>query len=72
MCTQREGGREETLMRKRITLFITAALMALTMSFGGAAAAFADNPHAGASGKFKGSANPCKQGNAQKCPPHGR
>jgi hypothetical protein len=59
-------------VRKRITMLVTAAIMALTLSFGGAAAAFADNPHAGQSGKFKGSATPCKQGNAQKCPPHGR
>jgi hypothetical protein len=58
-------------MRERITLLIAALMMALTMSVGGAAAAFADNPHAGQSGNFKGSANPCKQGNAQKCPPHG-
>jgi hypothetical protein len=31
--------------------------------------AFADNPHAGNSGKFKGSAQPCPQANP--CPPHG-
>jgi Spy/CpxP family protein refolding chaperone len=59
-------------MRKRITLLIAALMMALTMSFGGAAAAFADNPHAGGSGKFKGSSNPCKNDGAdKKCPPHG-
>ena len=43
-------------MKKRISLLITALMLALTMSFGGAAAAFADNPHAGNSGHFKGSA----------------
>ena len=63
-------------MRKRIVLLITALMLALTMSFGGAAAAFADHgkggkPHAGQSGKFKGSHNACKHGDAQKCPPHG-
>jgi hypothetical protein len=47
MCTQREGGREETLMRKRITLLVTALMLALTMSFGGVA--FADPP--GTTGK---------------------
>jgi Spy/CpxP family protein refolding chaperone len=31
-------------MRKRITLLIAAAITALTMSFGGATAAFADAP----------------------------
>ena len=59
-------------MRKRIALLLTALMLALTMSFGGAAAAFADNPHAGNSGHFKGSATPCKKGsNNPHCPPFG-
>jgi Spy/CpxP family protein refolding chaperone len=59
-------------MRKRISLLIVALMLALTMSFGGAAAAFADNPHAGQSGHFKGSAKQCKdrEGHPQ-CPPLG-
>jgi Spy/CpxP family protein refolding chaperone len=56
-------------MKKRITLLVTALMLALTMSFGGAAAAFADNPHAGKSGHFKGSAKPCaNKNNHPKCP----
>jgi hypothetical protein len=49
-----------------LTLFIVAA-MAVTASV-----AFADNPHAGNSGHFKGSAKPCdNQNNHPKCPgPH--
>jgi Spy/CpxP family protein refolding chaperone len=59
-------------MKRRITLLITALMLALSMSFGGAAAAFADNPHAGGSGHFKGSAKPCKKGsNNPNCPPFG-
>jgi Spy/CpxP family protein refolding chaperone len=59
-------------MRKRIVLLITALMLAVAMSFGGAAAAFADNPHAGNSGHFKGSAKPCKKGsNNPNCPPFG-
>ena len=58
-------------MRKRIVLLITALMLAVAMSFGGAAA-FADNPHAGGSGHFKGSATPCKKGsNNPNCPPFG-
>jgi Spy/CpxP family protein refolding chaperone len=34
----------------------------------GSTAAFADNPHAGKSGHFKGSATPCPQ-YEQQCPP---
>ena len=35
----------------------------------GCSAAFADNPHAGNSGHFKGSAKPCgNQNNHPKCP----
>ena len=55
-------------MRKRISLLIAALMLALTMSFG-SVAAFADNPHAGNSGHFKGSAKPCdNQNNHPKCP----
>ena len=57
-------------MKKRISLLITALMLALTMSFGGAAAAFADNPHAGKSGHFKGSAKQCDRDHP-KCPPFG-
>ncbi len=58
-------------MRKRITLLVVALMMALAMSFG-PVAAFADNPHAGGSGHFKGSATPCKKGsNNPNCPPFG-
>jgi hypothetical protein len=36
------------------------------------AAAFADNPHAGKSGHFKGSSNPCKHSDSNpNCPPFG-
>jgi hypothetical protein len=55
-------------MRKRITLLVAALAMALTMSFG-SVAAFADNPHAGNSGHFKGSAKPCDNpNNHPQCP----
>ena len=37
---------------------------------GSTAAAVADNPHAGNSGHFKGSSQPCPQ-NSQQCPPQG-
>jgi hypothetical protein len=36
---KRKGGEK---MKKRITLLVTALMLALTMSFGGAGAAFAD------------------------------
>ena len=66
-CSERGEGGEK--MKRRITLLITALMLALSMSFGGAAAAFADNPHAGNSGHFKGSAKPCdNQNNHPKCP----
>jgi len=62
-------------MRKRISLLIVALMLALTMSFGGAAAAFAapkGNPKAGGSGHFKGGSKPCKSsGHNPKCPPFG-
>jgi len=55
-------------MRKRVALLVTALMLALTMSFGDTAA-FADNPHAGNSGHFKGSAGPCDNpNNHPKCP----
>jgi len=41
-------------MRKRITLLIAALMMALTLSFGGAAAAFADQPQSGQPGNTEG------------------
>ena len=41
-------------MRKRIALIATAAMMALTMSFGGAAAAFAAQPEGGQPGNQEG------------------
>ncbi len=34
----------------------------------GTSAAWADNPHAGNSGHFKGTATPCRQ-NERQCPP---
>ena len=58
-------------MRKRFTLLVAVAVLALVMAFG-SVAAFADNPHAGNSGHFKGSATPCKKGsNNPNCPPFG-
>ncbi len=49
-----------------VSLFMMAA-MALTASV-----ALADNPHAGGSGHFKGSAKPCKNSdNNPNCPPFG-
>jgi hypothetical protein len=41
-------------MRKRIALVFSAVLMALTMSLGGAAAAFADQPESGQPGNTEG------------------
>lgn len=60
--------------RHRILLLVTATVMATAIVAGPtASAALADNPHAGKSGHFKGSAKPCKQGgNPVKCPPFGR
>ena len=47
-----------------VSLFMV-AVIAVTTSV-----AFADNPHAGNSGHFKGSAKPCNQGGGDhpKCP----
>ena len=59
-------------MRRRITLLIMTVLLALSVALGGgASAAFADSPFAGSSGHFKGSSNPCQNGNSPKCPPFG-
>ena len=56
-------------MRRRITLLVVTALTAAAMALGPAGAAFADNPHAGNSGHFKGSATPCDNpNNHPKCP----
>jgi len=53
-------------MRRKLTAVALAGAFALALP---ASTAFADNPHAGNSGKFKGSATPCPQANP--CPPHG-
>jgi hypothetical protein len=53
-------------MRRKLTAITLASAFALALP---ASTAFADNPHAGNSGKFKGSATPC--GQANPCPPHG-
>ena len=45
-------------MRKRIALLFAAILMALTMSFGGAAAAFAAQPQSGQPGLTEGKNGP--------------
>jgi hypothetical protein len=55
-------------MRKHARVLIATVTAAMLM-FASAGAALADNPHAGQSGKFKGSATPC--GQANPCPPHG-
>jgi hypothetical protein len=53
-------------MRKHARVLIATVTAAMLM-FASAGAALADNPHAGKSGNFKGSATPCKQ--AKPCPP---
>lgn len=56
-------------MRKKVTAILLASAFALSAP----ATALADNPHAGNSGHFKGSAVPCKQSeNNPNCPPFGR
>jgi hypothetical protein len=56
------------MMRKKIAAVLLAGAFALSVP----AAALADNPHAGNSGHFKGSANPCKNSdNNPNCPPFG-
>jgi hypothetical protein len=53
-------------MRRKLMAVALPGAFALALP---ASTAFADNPHAGNSGKFKGSAQPCPQANP--CPPHG-
>lgn len=53
-------------MKKRARVLVATVTVAM-MLFASAGAALADNPHAGKSGNFKGSATPCKQANP--CPP---
>lgn len=55
-------------MRRKTTAVLLAGAFALSVP----AAALADNPHAGKSGHFKGSATPCKPStNNPNCPPFG-
>jgi hypothetical protein len=55
-------------MRKKIAAVVLAGAFALSVP----AAALADNPHAGNSGHFKGSAGPCSSStNNPNCPPFG-
>jgi len=55
-------------MRKKITAVLLAGAFALSVP----AAASADNPHAGNSGHFKGSAGPCDHNpDHPLCPPFG-
>ena len=58
-------------MRKRMSVLVVAVLTAASMSLS-AGVALADSPFAGNSGHFKGSSNPCQNGNSPKCPPFGR
>jgi hypothetical protein len=61
---KRKGG--ERMKSKRASVLV-ATVTAAMMLVASAGAALADNPHAGKSGNFKGSATPCKQANP--CPP---
>lgn len=55
-------------MQKKVIAVLLAGAFALSAP----AAAFGDNPHAGNSGHFKGSAGPCAQSdNNPNCPPFG-
>jgi hypothetical protein len=55
-------------MRKKFAAVLLAGAFALSLP----AAAAADNPHAGGSGHFKGSAGPCKSSeNNPNCPSFG-
>jgi hypothetical protein len=55
-------------MRKKIAALLLAGAFALSVP----AVAIADNPHAGSSGHFKGSANPCTSSDSNpNCPPFG-
>jgi hypothetical protein len=61
--------RRRNLMRKKVTAVLLASAFALSVP----ATALGDNPHAGGSGHFKGSSNPCKSStNNPNCPPFGR
>jgi hypothetical protein len=52
---------------------VAAVLLSGAFALAAPAAAAADNPHAGNSGHFKGSAPPCKNSGANpNCPPFGR
>jgi hypothetical protein len=54
-----------TIRRKVAAITLAGAFAVSGVTAG---AAFGDNPHAGKSGHFKGSATPCPQ-NEQQCPP---
>ena len=57
-------------MRRKVAAIALASAFALSGVTAGAA--FGDNPHAGKSGHFKGSATPCKNSdNNPNCPPFG-
>jgi hypothetical protein len=53
-------------LRRKVAAVALASAFALSGLTAGVA--FGDNPHAGNSGHFKGSATPCPQ-NQQQCPP---
>src|SRR5205823_54242 len=58
------------IMRRKVMAIALAGAFAFSVS---AATALADNPHAGNSGHFKGSAGPCDSGsNNPNCPPFGK
>jgi hypothetical protein len=54
-------------MRRKVMAVALASAFALAVP----AAAIADNPHAGQSGHFKGSAQPCDNSNNPNCPQFG-
>jgi hypothetical protein len=56
-------------MPKKVTAVVLGSAFALSVP----AIAVADNPHAGKSGKFQGSSQPChkKDTGNPHCPPHG-
>jgi|GEM_PF-2603947 len=57
-------------MRRKVAAITLASAFALSGITAGAA--FGDNPHAGNSGHFKGSANPCTSSDTNpNCPPFG-
>jgi hypothetical protein len=53
-------------MKSKRASVLVASVTAAMMVVASAGAALADNPHAGKSDNFKGSATPCKQ--AKPCP----